>query len=155
MIATLKRLIPTVQGEIDRHYYYCYGEGAVATQENPGGVVVYIVKGERFKDFLQNNYGSDIFYPGANLGVNDKEVRFTNVDIFGDIWTSKFGYPFSDASLGGDSNNFDIAGSFNCLNPSKALQGAGTIHSVGADYIEVDNATGHRSKLYLSSCSRV
>lgn len=29
MIATLKRAIPSVQSEIDRHYYYCYGEGAV------------------------------------------------------------------------------------------------------------------------------
>ena len=28
MIAALKRMIPTVQGEIDRHYYYCYGAGA-------------------------------------------------------------------------------------------------------------------------------
>ena len=27
MIASLKRAIPTVQGEIDRHYYYCYGAG--------------------------------------------------------------------------------------------------------------------------------
>ena len=89
------------------------------------------------------------------MGVNDREVRFTNIDIFGPQWTNKFGYPFPDSSLGGDSNQFDIAGSFGCLNPSQAVQGAGTIHSVGADYIEVDNATGERSSLYLSSCSRV
>lgn len=25
MIAALKKFIPTIQGEIDRHYYYCYG----------------------------------------------------------------------------------------------------------------------------------
>lgn len=43
MIATLKRLIPSVQKEIDRHYYYCYGEGVKESQAQ--GVVVYIVQG--------------------------------------------------------------------------------------------------------------
>ena len=29
MIAALKELLPTIEGEIDRHYYFCYGEGSV------------------------------------------------------------------------------------------------------------------------------
>ena len=44
MIATLKGFIPTVQSEIDRHYYYCYGEGSVEVEQT-GSVVVYIVRG--------------------------------------------------------------------------------------------------------------
>lgn len=147
MIASLKRSIPTVQGEIDRHYYYCYGEGSF-TAEQQQGVVVYIVQGERFDEFVQRSYG-------RQTRNNQKELRFTSVDIFSSVWTSKFGYPFPKGNLGGDSNNFDIAGSFGCLNPSRAVNGLGRIHAINSDYIEIDNEEGYRSQLYLSSCSRL
>ena len=29
MIDNLKRIIPTVESEVDRHYYYCFGDGKV------------------------------------------------------------------------------------------------------------------------------
>lgn len=29
MITTLKGLVPAVEGAIDRHYYNCYGNGAI------------------------------------------------------------------------------------------------------------------------------
>lgn len=66
MIATLKGFIPSVQAEIDRHYYYCYGEGAVEVTQT-GSVVVYIVRGERFGDYLRDQYGQGI-NPG-NVGT--------------------------------------------------------------------------------------
>lgn len=47
MIEKLKNLIPTTEKEIDRHYYFCYGKGSVQIEET-GGVLVYIIKGERF-----------------------------------------------------------------------------------------------------------
>jgi hypothetical protein len=28
-VIALKNLVPTVESEIDRHYYYCFGEGKV------------------------------------------------------------------------------------------------------------------------------
>lgn len=28
MVGTLKGLVPTVEGAIDRHYYNCYGDGS-------------------------------------------------------------------------------------------------------------------------------
>lgn len=119
------------------------------------GVVVYIVQGERFQDYLQSNYGSDIVKLGPNLSVNQNEVRFNTVNIFGSSWSQNFGYPFSQTSLGGDSNQFDIAGSFNCLAPSKSQNSAGKIKAIHSDFIDVDGFDGNSYQLYLGSCSRL
>ena len=43
MIKRLTRLISTTEREIDRHYYYCYGEGSVSI-ERTGNVLVYIIR---------------------------------------------------------------------------------------------------------------
>ena len=125
-------MVPIAQSEIDRHYYYCYGDGAVTTREVEG-VVVYIVQGARFRDYLQNNYGSTIFGPGISVDVQN-DIRFSNVDIFGGVWTNKFGYPYPNG-LAGNSNVFDINGSFNCLQPSLTNQAIGRIASIGANFI--------------------
>lgn len=91
----------------------------------------------------------------TNLSVNAREIAFQNVNIFGNIWSQNFGYPFSESSLGGDSNQFDIAGSFNCLNPSKAQKGAGRIRGIYADYLDVEGYDGNEYQLQLGSCSRL
>ena len=44
---------------------------------------------------------------------------------------------------GGD-DGFDISGSFQCLNPSKAVKGGGKITEIGADYIGITNYDGHK-----------
>lgn len=44
MVVALKNFVPNVQAEIDRHYYYCFGDGKVQVK-NAGGVVIYIVRG--------------------------------------------------------------------------------------------------------------
>ena len=101
------------------------------------------MKGERFRDYLQTNYGSNVVTVGGNnLSVNSREISFQNINIFGNIWSQNFGYPFADSSLGGDSNQFDIAGSFNCLNPSKTQQGVGRIKGIYADYFDVEGYDG-------------
>ena len=148
MIATLKRLIPTAQSEIDRHYYYCYGAGSMTSSET-SGVVVYIVQGERFGDYLRTQYGSTIRAPSLT-----RDVQLRPVSVFSTQWISAFGYPFSDASMGGD-DGFDISGSFQCLNPSKAVKGGGKITEIGADYIGITNYDGHKQRFSLASCSRV
>lgn len=147
MITTLKRLIPTVQGEIDRHYYYCYGDGSVSSTANTG-VLVYIVEGERFGDYLHQQYGTNIRAPQLS-----QNVRLQQVNIFDGRWVDLYGYPVPDASLGGDS--FDIAGSFGCLSPSRAVKAGGTITDIGADYIGVSGYDGSSHRLNLASCSRV
>lgn len=86
MIASLKRMIPTVQGEIDRHYYYCYGAGA--QEREAKGLVVYVVQGERFGDYLQEQYGTNIRAPIQG------DVQLQRVNILGKTWVEKFGYPF-------------------------------------------------------------
>jgi len=149
MIASLKRAIPTVQQEIDRHYYYCYGAGVQEQQVQ--SVVVYVVKGERFGDYLQEQYGTNIRAPNVNGG----QVSLQRVNILGKTWVDKFGYPFAQSSLGGNGDNFNIAGSFNCLTPSKAVKGSGTIYDVGADYIGVQTQDGQRAKFALGTCSRI
>ena len=47
MVEKLKRNIPSVESEIDRQYYYCYGNGSVEIAQT-GSVVVFIIKGENF-----------------------------------------------------------------------------------------------------------
>lgn len=146
MIDVLKRLVPTTEKEIDRHYYYCFGEGNVEVEQT-GSVVVYIVRGESANGYLRNRYGANI--PARNGG----DLRLRSVDIFAAPWIDKFGYPLVNTQLGGDS--LTINGSFGCLNPSAAVHGSGVITSIGADYIEAKDANGRRNKFYLSTCSRV
>ena len=139
-------MIPSVQSEIDRHYYYCYGEGV--QEERNQSVVVYIVQGERFGDYLRSQYGTNVRVP--NVRGN---VQLRRVNILGKTWIEKNGYPFSESSLGGDS--FDIAGSFNCLAPSRSIRGSGQITDIGADYIGVRMEDGSSSRFSLGSCSRI
>lgn len=89
---------------------------------------MYIVQGERFNDFVSKGFGQ-------NANLKKGEFRFNNVDIFSSAWSGRFGYPFPKNNLGGNRDNFDIAGSFNCLNPSRAVNGLGRIRSIHADYI--------------------
>ena len=95
MIKRLKELVPTTEKEIDRHYYYCYGEGSVQV-EKTGGVIVYIIKGERFGNYLHNAYGKSVKVPSLR-----GDVHFQKVDVFGAPWTNKYGYPFVNTSLEG------------------------------------------------------
>ena len=44
MVEALKSLVGGVEREIDRQYYYCYGEGAVQIVAT-GLVTVYVVRG--------------------------------------------------------------------------------------------------------------
>lgn len=147
MIATLQTSIPNIQKEIDRHYYYCYGGGAQETEAR--GVVVYIVQGERFGDYLQEQYGTNIRAP------SNGQVQLQRVNILGKTWVDKFGYPFPDSSLGGNADNFDIAGSFNCLTPSRSIKGSGQIFEIGSDYIGVQMQDGQRVQFGLGTCTRI
>ena len=146
MIETLQKLIPTTESEIDRHYYYCYGEGSVEVEQT-GSTVVYIVKGERFGDYIQKAYRCD-----APDGYRDRnEVRLYKFNIYAKDWTAKFGYPQVNTSY--SQKGFD--GAFSCLNPSACEKSEGVIEDIGSDYIEVHNKNKRRVKLQLSSCSRV
>ena len=59
MIEVLKKLIPTTEAEIDRHYYNCYGDGAVEVEQT-GSVLVYIIRGERVNEYIHQAYGDDV-----------------------------------------------------------------------------------------------
>jgi hypothetical protein len=115
MIDTLKNLIPATENEIDRHYYYCYGDGSVK-EERTGGVVVYIVKGERFADYIHSAYGKIVKAP-----IVKGDVRLQRVDLFGFDYTGKYGHVFEKSSFKND---------FGCLNPSAARKGYGRIASI-------------------------
>lgn len=147
MVATLRRIVPTVESEIDRHYYYCFGEGKVQI-ENTGGVVVYIVRGEAFGNYLRNLYGRNIVVPAVN-----GNVLFNRVDIFGAPWSGAFGYPFGSGAFGG--NDLSLTGSFSCLNPGALVTGSGTISAIGGNWIEALDGNGGRNRFNLGSCSRL
>ena len=147
MIAALKELVPTTESEIDRHYYYCYGEGAVQV-EKTGGVIVYIVKGERFGQYIHSAYGKSVKIPAVH-----GDVHFRKVDIFGAPWTNKYGYPFVANELKGDGLSFK--NDFGCLNPSAARKGYGTISAIEADHIYCSDHDGRKIKFKLGACSRI
>ena len=80
-------------------------------------------------------------------------MSLNRVNILGRTWVDKFGYPFADSALGGDG--FDIAGSFNCLTPSRTVRGSGTISSISANNIGVQMENGDTFQFALGSCSRI
>lgn len=144
MIEVLKRLVPTTQKEIDRHYYYCFGDGQVEIK-NAGSTVVYIVKGERVNDYLQKKYGKDAQH-------HDGDLKLRSLNIFDEKWTSKYGYPAVKSSLKSDGLAFP--GSFSCINHASAVRGYGHIASIGSDYIDVHEGRG-KKRLHLGACSRI
>lgn len=144
MIATLKRLVPTTEKEIDRHYYYCYGDGKVEVEQT-GSVVVYVVRGEsRVNGYLENRYGK-----GVPQHAHD--LRLQSVNVFDARWTSKFGYPQVDTSF----NQNDFSGSFSCLNTGAAVKGYGQITAVNADYIEAKDQSGKNKRFRVGGCTRI
>ena len=145
MIATLKRLEPSTQKEIDRHYYYCFGDGKVEVQQT-GSTVVYIVRGESVNAYLNGRYGPQV--PGQK-----GDLRLNPVSIFDSQWVNKFGYPFVNTDLTGNDLSFN--GSFNCLGGQAAVTGYGTIAGVGADYIGAKGPDGSSKRFHLGSCSRI
>ena len=150
MVATLTRILPSVQMEIDRQYYYCYGEGAVQTT-NTGGVLVYVVRGESFAKYLQSAYGQDVRV--VQGGVRAADYQFYSTDIFSPLWTSTFGYPFVAQDFNTADNSF--ASDFGCLNPSALQSGQGVIKSVQGNHVQVTNSAGSNISLNLGACSRI
>ena len=120
MIERLKQLIPGIEREIDRQYYYCYGDGAV-TVEEIGSVVVYIVRGESFANYLLSVYGNSV----SAGTITRASYNFMKVDIFSPVWSSTFGYPMGSGAM--DGSDFHFNGDFSCLNPSAAVSGQGVI----------------------------
>ena len=147
MIDALKELVPTTENEIDRHYYYCYGEGAVQV-EKTGGVVVYIVKGERFGQYIHSAYGKSVKVPAVH-----GDVVFRKVDPFAAPWINKYGYPVVDTELSGNDLNFGKG--FSCLNPSAARKGYGTISAIESSHIYVSSHDGRKIKFKIGACSRI
>ena len=110
----MKDALPNIQEEINRQYYYCYGEGAVTVEET-GDTVVYIVRGENFQQLLENTYGLDFSdfdcygkeecknkkgdngkLRGTEKHEGKKEYKFECVDIFSPPYVKEVGYPFPE-----------------------------------------------------------
>ena len=150
MVATLTRILPTVQMEIDRQYYFCYGEGAVTTTTT-GGVLVYVVRGESFATYLQNAYGQNVsVVPG---GVRAADYMFYPSSIFSQVWTDAFGYPFVLSDFNTADNSF--VNDFNCLNPSLLQGSQGTITGISARRMTVRDGSGATRSLNLGACTRI
>jgi hypothetical protein len=135
----LKKLIPTTESSIDHHYYYCYGDGSIK-EEKSGGAIMYIIKGEKFEEYIHNVYGKKVKAPSVY-----GDVRLSRVDLFGLEFTSKFGHVFPDPSFKRD---------FGCLNPSAARKGSGKIVSIKAGQIETLRG-GRIFRFRLGSCTRL
>ena len=150
MVETLTRILPTVQMEIDRQYYFCYGDGAVSTT-TAGGVLVYVVRGESFATYLQNAYGQSVtVVPG---GVRAADYMFYPSSIFSKVWTDAFGYPFVLSDFNSSDNSF--VNDFNCLNPSQLQSNQGTVTGISSRSMTVRDASGNTQNLNLGACTRI
>jgi predicted nucleic acid-binding Zn-ribbon protein len=147
MVERLSNLVPGIEREIDRQYYYCYGEGSVQVEQT-GGVVVYIVRGESFGNYLLSVYGESV--KAGNVRSGDQ--RLYRVNIFSAAYTSKFGYPFASSAF--QSSDLSFNGDFSCLNHSALRAGQGEIRSISGNRITVATAEGD-IELRMGACTRV
>ena len=136
MIDKLKNLIPTTEKEIDRHYYFCYGKGSVKVEET-GGVLVYIIRGERFGEYIHNAYGKNVKVPEVR-----GDLRFYRTDLYGFPWANKYGH-----------NAFK--NDFSCIAPYAVAKGYGVVDKIDAEAIYVNAHNGKKVKLTLGACSRI
>lgn len=155
IVENLNRIIPNIQSEIDREYYYCYGAGKVQI-ETTGSTLVYIIKGEAFGQYIDNAYGQRVAAPGLRTGA---DYRLKVVDPFSAIWTSKFGYPnaVGGATRGGAGAGAGAAGfkSFSCLPTGSTSSGSGVINKISGTGIEIKDAKGNNVSLNIGACSRM
>ena len=147
MIDALNKALPNIIREIDRQYYYCYGEGAVNVEET-GDVVVYIVRGESFGNYLLSVYGQSV----KADHLTRAQYRLHRYDIFSPIWIATFGYPMVTDAF--DSSDFSFNGDFTCLQPSRAETGYGKITHIEGNTVKVDRQ-GREEVLHLGACSRI
>jgi len=136
LIGKLNSSLPSIQAEIDREYYYCYGAGKVTT-ETTGNTIVYVVKGEAFGTYLQSAYGQNVWAPSLRTGG---DYRLQVVDTFGPAWVGRYG-----SSSVGSGSCFTGAG----------VAGQGTITAISGSGFEVKNAAGKKIQLSISPCTRV
>lgn len=149
MIKTLRDLIPTVQKSIDSHYYNCYGAGSNIKVDTTGNVIVYLISGDRFGDYIRNLYGQNIKF--ANT---PSEISLNKINIFSPDWSEAYGYPFSDNAFG--SQDFSFSGSFSCVNNVNSVnRGWGVIKNIGSNFIEAEDQKGNNQRFNIGSCSRL
>lgn len=147
MIDNLRKSIPNIESEVDKHYYYCFGAGSVQVQ-TVGGLTVYVVRGDAIANYLRNLYGRNVVVPAVN-----GDVLFNRIDIFGPSWVGAYGYPFGQASMG--TADLVIGGNFGCTAPGAITSGYGRITAVGSNFIEASNQQGFRQRFNLGTCSRL
>ena len=82
----------------------------------------------------------------------EDDVHLSRVNVFGDTWTNKFGYPFVDNSITGGRT---FGKDFSCLNPTGAHSGYGKISNIESNIIYVDVHDGSTERLHIGTCSRI
>lgn len=99
-VDNLKKILPTVQDEVNRQYFYCFGEGAFTT-EKTGSTTVYIIRGEAFGALLKNTYGisfddlvcCDKNAAGGKTANIPSTLKMTAVDITSPDYINNIGQP--------------------------------------------------------------
>lgn len=86
MVSKLQRMVPSVQTEIDRQYYYCYGDGSVEIAQT-GGVIVFIIRGNSVENYIHNAYGENL----SPSSLRRTDLRLQRVDVFSSQWTNAYG----------------------------------------------------------------
>lgn len=145
LVNKLNASLPSIQSEIDREYYFCYGAGKVST-ETTGNTIVYVVKGEAFGTYIQSAYGQSVWAPSLRT---TGDYRLQVVDPFSAQWTSKFGFP----AVGSGSGS--VSGNGSCFSGRGSASGRGVISSISNQGFVVKDAQGNNVNLGIVSCSRI
>ena len=136
MVAKLQRMIPSVQNEIDRQYYYCYGDGSVEVSQT-GSVTVFIIRGESFNEYINNAYGESV----SSTNFRRSDLNFQIVDVYSSQWSGLYG-------------NFHPS-EFSCIAQQSEESGQGQIVRIYKDSISVRSRNGQTETLQVGACSRI
>ena len=155
-INILKNSLPGIEEEVNRQYFNCYGEGAV-TVAHTGDTVVYIVKGERFPELLQNTYGIKAETGKGGLRGKQDDYHFYCVDIFSEPYVKEVGYPFPEEKkkpyVPEKVTKFE--NDFDCTNQD-GISGKGVIVGVSGNRYEIQaftNQKAHKYYIEVGACT--
>lgn len=151
MVASLSKILPTIQSFTDDSYYKCYKASGLSPDASQG-IPVYVIALVDFRNYIDSSYQLKTDWTKVN--IVSQNIRLTPINVMDSSWQSAYGQPFDVISFA-NAKDFSFPSDFNCLSPSNLQSGSGIIKSIGSRSITVDNLQGGLNTLNLSTCTRM
>lgn len=142
-------MLPTIQSQIDRQYYFCYGNGKITTSTQ-NSTIVYIIRGDSFADYVQTGYGQSVSIDAQTL---KRGINMQTCSIFSSPWVSNYGQPFAMSAFSNSAES--INADFSCLNPSALQSNQGVVQSISGRKMTIKSTSGATLQLNMGACSRI